>query len=52
LGVLSNGLYVVKADITIFHRLANLRGGTIELRPRLVLHDRPAEALFDEAGGL
>ena len=37
LGVLSNGLYVVEADHTIFHRLANLRGGTIELQLNLQL---------------
>ena len=36
-GVLSDGLYVVKADITIFHRLANLRGGTIEFQLDLQL---------------
>ena len=27
LGVLSNGLYLVKTDLTTFYRLANLRGG-------------------------
>jgi hypothetical protein len=31
LGVLTNGLYVVEADHTIFHRLANLRGGVVKL---------------------
>jgi hypothetical protein len=31
LGVLTNGLNVVEADLTIFDRLGNLRGGTIEL---------------------
>jgi hypothetical protein len=33
----SNGLYVVKADLTTFHRLANLHGGTIELQLDLQL---------------
>ena len=37
LGVLTNGLYVVEADHTIFHRLVNLRGGTIELQLNLQL---------------
>ena len=37
LGVLSNGLYVVKTDLTTFHRLANLRGGTIEFQLDLQL---------------
>ena len=37
LGVPSDGLYVFKADITIFHRLANLRGGTIEFQLDLQL---------------
>jgi len=31
-GVLSNGLYIVKTDLTTFYRLANLRGGTIEFQ--------------------
>ena len=37
LGVRSNGLYVVKADLTTFHRLANLRGGMIEFQLDLQL---------------
>ena len=32
LGVLNDGLYVVKTDLTTFYRLANLRGGTIEFQ--------------------
>jgi hypothetical protein len=35
LGVLTNGLYVVEADLTTFHRLVNLRGGAIELQLNL-----------------
>src|SRR4051794_20795501 len=30
LGVLSDGLYVVKTNLATFYRLANLRDGTIE----------------------
>jgi hypothetical protein len=37
LGARSNGLYVVEADLTTFHRLANLRGGMIELQVNLQL---------------
>jgi hypothetical protein len=37
LGVLSDGLYAVKTDLTTFYLLANLRGGTIEFRLDLQL---------------
>ena len=37
LGLRSNGLYVVKIDVTTFDGLANLRGGAIEFQPDLQL---------------
>jgi hypothetical protein len=55
LGVLSNGLYVVKTDLTTFHRLANLRGGTIEfqldlqLLEPIYLRDQPCPYFFNGA---
>jgi hypothetical protein len=55
LGVLTNGLYVVEADHTIFHRLANLRGGTIELQLNhqllepIYLRDQPRPYFFNGA---
>src|SRR4029077_19033890 len=53
LGLRSNGLYVVKIDVTTFHRLANLRGGTIEFQPDLqllepvYLRDQPCPYFFN-----
>jgi hypothetical protein len=55
LGVLSNGLYVVKTDLTTFHRLTNLRGGTIEfqlglqLLEPIYLRDQPCPYFFNGA---
>ena len=55
LGLRSNGLYVVKTDLTTFHRLANLRGGAIEFQPDLqllepiYLRDQPRPYFFNGA---
>ena len=55
LGVLTNGLNVVEADLATFYHLTNLRGSTIELQLNLqllepiYLRDQPRPYFFNGA---